>query len=213
MAELGRDIFPPGVFQAINRGNDLGPLMVSHPGIGKISFTGSTSTGKKIMQAASKTLKNITLELGGNNATIICPDVDIGKVASQVALGAFANSGQLCVASKRIFVHQDVYAPFVEAITAVVKAWKVGPASEEGVMLGPVQNEMQYNIVRGFFKDCMHNGYKFAMGGSGDLGKAKGFVIQPAILDNPPDDSRIVTEEPFGMSRSQILLAKPHTHV
>jgi acyl-CoA reductase-like NAD-dependent aldehyde dehydrogenase len=157
LVELGCDIFSPRVFQTINGGNDLGPLMVSHLGIGKISFTRSTSTGKKIVQAASKTLKNITLELGRNNATIICPDVDIGNVASQVALGAFSNSGQLCVASKRIFVHDDVYIPFLEAITAVVKAWKVGPAFEEGVMLGPVQNEIQYNNVRGFFEDCMQN--------------------------------------------------------
>ena len=83
------------------------------------------------MQAASKMLKNITLELGGNNAIIICPGVDIGKVASQVALGAYANSGQLCAASKRIFVHQDIYFSFLEVIIAIVKSWKVGPVSAE----------------------------------------------------------------------------------
>ena len=129
LAEMARDIFPPGVFQAINGDDTLGPLLVAHPGIGKISFTGSTATGKEIMESASKTLKNIMLELGGNNATIVCSDVDVAKAAPQIALGAFFNSGQVCVASKRIYVHEDIYSNFLGAITAVVKSWKVGPVS------------------------------------------------------------------------------------
>ena len=204
LAEMARGIFPPGVFQAINGDDKFGPLLVAHPGIGKISFTGSTATGKRIMESASKTLKNITLELGGNNATIVCPDVDVAKVAPQIAFGAFFNSGQVCIASKRIYVHQDIYPEFLDAITAVIKSWKVGPASQEEVMLGPVQNHAQYDIVKGFYDDCHNKGYKFATGSEGAI-NGNGYFFNPAIIDNPPDKSRIVMEEPFGMFKSKHL--------
>ena len=198
---MAMNIFPSGVFQALNGDDKLGPLLVAHPGIGKISFTGSTATGKKIMESASKTLKNITLELGGNDATVVCSDIDVAKVAPQIALGVFFNSGQMCIASKRIYVHQDIYAEFLEAITAVVKSWKVGPASDE-VMLGPVQNRSQFEIVRGFYEDCHSKGYKFSTGSEGVI-EGNGYLFEPAIIDNPPDASRIVREEPFGMSTSR----------
>jgi acyl-CoA reductase-like NAD-dependent aldehyde dehydrogenase len=201
LAEMAKGIFPPGVFQAMNGDDKLGPLIVSHPGIGKISFTGSTATGKRIMESASKMLKNVTLELGGNNATIICPDVDIAKVVPQVAIGAFFNSGQMCVATKRIYVHEDIYSDFRDKITSIVKSWKVGPASDPEVMLGPVQNQMQYEIVQGFYEDCHRKGYKFATGSEGAV-NGKGYLFEPAIIDNPPDRSRIVMEEPFGMIKS-----------
>ncbi|KAN0110828.1 betaine aldehyde dehydrogenase 1 [Hyaloscypha variabilis] len=195
-AEMAQKYLPPGVLQALNGDDRLGPMMTEHPGIEKISFTGSIATGKRVMMSAAKTLKRVTLELGGNSACIVCPDVDVQKVAPLVALGAFFNSGQLCVASKRLYVHTDIYKEFQEAILNVVKGWKVGPAGEPGMMLGPVQNEMQYNIVKGFFEDCAVNGYQFALGG--EIGDAGGFSVQPAIIDNPPHSSRIVAEEPFG---------------
>ncbi|KAH6664559.1 betaine aldehyde dehydrogenase 1 [Halenospora varia] len=195
--EMVQQYLPPGVLQALNGDDRLGPMMTEHPGIDKISFTGSTATGKRVLQAAGKTLKRVTLELGGNSACIICPDVDVVKVAPLVALGAFFNSGQLCVASKRLFVHESIYQEMLEELTNVVKGWKVGGTAEEGVMLGPVQNEMQYNIVKGFFEDCAVNGYEFAIGGKA-VGNESGFVIQPAIINNPPSHSRIVKEEPFG---------------
>ncbi|KAM6524522.1 hypothetical protein FALCPG4_010132 [Fusarium falciforme] len=156
--------------------------MCNHPAIQKISFTGSTATGKKIMANASSGLKNITLELGGNSASIIFPDVDIDIVAPQVALGSFFNSGQLCVASKRVYVHKDIYDDFLRKMVEVVKSWKVGfPSTPGGVMLGPVQNEMQYNVVRSILKDSIDKGYRFALGGQ-----------------LPADDSLVVKAEAFG---------------
>jgi acyl-CoA reductase-like NAD-dependent aldehyde dehydrogenase len=172
-------------------------VMTEHSGIDKISFTGSTVTGKRVLRAASKILKRVTLELGGNSACIVCPDVDVAKVAPLVALGAFFNSGQLCVASKRLFVHESIYQEMLEELTKVVKGWKVGGTAEEGVMLGPVQNEMQYNIVKGLFEECAVNGYEFAIGENA-VGNENGFVIQPSIINNPPSSSRIVKEVPFG---------------
>jgi acyl-CoA reductase-like NAD-dependent aldehyde dehydrogenase len=197
--EMVQEFVAPGVLQGMNGDDKFGPLMTEHPGIAKISFTGSIATGKRVMMSAARTLKRVTLELGGNSACIICPDVDVSKIAPQIALGAFYNSGQLCVASKRIYVHKDIYNELKEALVKVMQEWKTGPTSLEGVMFGPVQNEMQYNIVKGIFEDCAANGYTFALG-SGEVKGQEGFVIQPAIIDNPPDDSRIVKEEPFGAS-------------
>ncbi len=104
---------------------------------------------------------------------------------------------KVCVATKRIYIHESIYEPFVEAMVAATKHFKVGRNDEEGVMLGPIQNSMQYEKVKGYFEDTKKNGYKFAAG-SPEIAPSKGYFIQPAIIDNPPEDSRIVTEEPFG---------------
>ncbi|KAL3426725.1 aldehyde dehydrogenase [Phlyctema vagabunda] len=196
--EIAQNFLPPGVLQTLNGDDKLGPLMTEHPGIDMISFTGSTATGRRVMMSASKTLKHVTLELGGNSASIICPDVDIMTVAGQVAVGTFFNSGQLCVASKRLYVHQDIYEQFLVAIAQIVKSWKVGPASVQGTVLGPVQNQMQYKVVKSILEDSLANDHKFILGGASSLSSQKGFTIQPAIVENPPHTSRIVTEEQFG---------------
>ncbi|KAM5343922.1 hypothetical protein ACJ41O_012459 [Fusarium nematophilum] len=195
--EIVHHVFPSGVLQAMHGDDDLGPMICNHPDIEKISFTGSTATGKKIMAAASKNLKNITLELGGNSASIVCKDVDVDVVAPQVTLGSFFNSGQLCVASKRLYVHKDIYNAFLKKLVDVVASWKVGPPSCEGVMLGPVQNEMQHNIVKSFIQDTASRGYKFALGGSHATDESS-FIIQPCIVDNPPNESLVIKGEAFG---------------
>lgn len=111
-------------------------------------------------------------------------------------MGAFFNSGQVCVATKRIYIAEEIYKPFVEALVAVTATLKVGSPDEQ-VMLGPIQNDMQYQRVKGFFGDAKSKGYKFAAG-TADVLESKGYFIQPAIIDNPPNDSRIIVEEPFG---------------
>lgn len=194
--ELVQPVLPPGVLQALNGQNELGPWMVEHPGIPKISVTGSTKTGKKIMEVGSNLLKRVTLELGGNDASIICKDIDIAKVAPQVAIGAFFNSGQLCVASKRIYVHEAIYEEFLQALVDFVKGWKVGAPTEDNVTIGPVQNKAQYDIVKEFINDSRKQGHKFALGG--DLIPGGGYFVQPTIIDNPPENSRVVAEEVFG---------------
>ncbi|KAK6069213.1 aldehyde dehydrogenase [Seiridium cupressi] len=197
--EFVQDVFPPGVLQALNGDASLGPLLCAHPGIGKISFTGSTATGKKILTTAAQTMKRVTLELGGNNASIICPDVDPLIVAPQVATGSFFNSGQLCVASKRLYVHEDIYDQFLEVMVQTVQKWKVASTStlEDRIMLGPIQNEMQYNIVKQFFQHSIDNEHHFAVGGAFPE-SSDNFIIQPTIVDNPPDDALVVTGEAFG---------------
>lgn len=197
MVEIAQQVFPPGLVQVLGGENNLGPMLVDHPDIQKISFTGSVATGKHIQAAAAKTMKRVTLEAGGNDASIVLPDAPIEKVAPLVAMGAFFNTAQVCVASKRIYVHRSIYDKFLPAFIDATKTLKVGSSEEEGVMLGPIQNEMQYEKVKTFFADSKAKGYKVAYG-SLDVPESKGYFIHPTIIDNPPDDSKVVAEEAFG---------------
>ncbi|KAK3645392.1 hypothetical protein LTR56_009119 [Elasticomyces elasticus] len=196
IVELAQEIFAPGVVQAVGGDDKLGPMLTTHPGVAKISFTGSIATGKKVMAAASGTLKRVTLELGGNDASIVLPDVDIKKVAPELVMGAFQNSGQVCVATKRIYIHEDIYDEMLKEMVNFTKTIKVGDPSS-GSLLGPIQNKMQYEKVKTFFEDSKSHGYKFAVG-EPEVSRSKGYFVQPTIIDNPPNDSRIIQEEPFG---------------
>ncbi|KAK1984930.1 aldehyde dehydrogenase [Colletotrichum cereale] len=196
LVELAQQFFPPGVVQSLSGDDDLGPWLTSHPGIDKISFTGSTTTGKLVMQSASKTLKRVTLELGGNDPAIVFPDVDIDKVAEKVAFFAFLNSGQICLNLKRIYVHETIFDRFKESLVKHVKGYKLGDGSQQGVTHGPLQNSMQYERVKTFFSDIKSQGWKVAVGG--EINTSQGYFITPTIIDRPPEKSRIVVEEPFG---------------
>ncbi|GFF92920.1 aldehyde dehydrogenase [Aspergillus udagawae] len=205
--ELAQSIFPPGVLQVLADDGHLGPLLVEHPGIAHISFTGSTPTGKKIMESAAKTLKKVTLELGGNDAAIILPDVDIEKVAPQVAMGAWWNSGQSCIAIKRVYIHESIYERFLRALVEFTRSHiTVGCSSVDGAtMLGPIQNKMQYQKLRDLIEDCRREGCNFSLDqpltAQEELARQSlesGFFLWPIIVDNPPADSPLVTEEQFG---------------
>jgi acyl-CoA reductase-like NAD-dependent aldehyde dehydrogenase len=196
IVELAQQFFPPGVVQGLSGDDNLGPWITAHPGIDKISFTGSTATGKKVMESASKTLKRITLELGGNDPAIICKDVDISVVAPKIAQLAFLNSGQICVALKRVYIHESIYSEFRATMVEATKKMQVGDGFADGVFLGPIQNEMQYNRVRGFFDDIEKQGQQVAVGGTFE--DSQGYFMKPTIIDNPSETSRLVLEEPFG---------------
>ncbi|OCK78338.1 aldehyde dehydrogenase [Lepidopterella palustris CBS 459.81] len=198
IVELAQNFFPPGVIQVLSGDDNLGPWLTAHAGIDKISFTGSTATGKRVMESASKNLTRVTLELGGNDPAIVCSDVDIATVAPQIAAMAFMNSGQICIAIKRIYVHRDIYIPFRDAFVECVKAFKVGNGFDKDVFLGPVQNKLQYDRVKTFLNDINSSAQNVATGGQIIGTEATGLFIQPTVVDNPPDDSKIVIEEPFG---------------
>jgi acyl-CoA reductase-like NAD-dependent aldehyde dehydrogenase len=142
--ELLQRVLPPGVVNVVSGGDDLGPWMSSHPGIDKISFTGSTVTGKKVMMSAASNLKRLTLELGGNDAAIVLPDVHVEKIVPELFWAAFRNTGQVCVAAKRLFVHSAIYDAVAEGLVAYSRRVKIGDGSEPGVELGPIQNRRQY---------------------------------------------------------------------
>ncbi|HEY2658345.1 MAG TPA: aldehyde dehydrogenase family protein [Caulobacteraceae bacterium] len=197
MGELARELLPPGVLNVIAGGDELGPWLTSHAGIDKIAFTGSTATGKKVMETASRDLKRVTLELGGNDAAIVMPDVDLETIAPQLFWSAFTNNAQLCVASKRMYVHADIYARFKTALVDYAKTVKVGDGAEQGAQLGPVQNRAQYDRVIELLDDAKAAGLTFLMGGDPDRA-APGYFVPITIIDNPPDDARVVREEAFG---------------
>jgi len=197
VGELWKDLVPPGVLNVVTGGDELGKWMTAHPGIAKIAFTGHTETGKHVMRSAAGTLKRITLELGGNDPAIVLPDVDPKAIAPQLFWAAFLNNAQFCNATKRLYVHEDIYDAVLDALVEFIKTQKVGDGSEADTALGPIQNLPQYEKVAEFFDDCRRNGHRFAVGGDIDR-NAAGWFIPVTLVDNPPDDSRIVVEEPFG---------------
>ncbi len=197
LAELIKDVAPAGVVNILTGEDSLGPLITGHPDIDKITFTGSTATGKKIMEGASKDLKRITLELGGNDASIVLPDANVEKVAEQLFWSSFTNAGQICVAAKRIYIHEDIYDELSAAIAEYAKHVKVGDGAQQGTAVGPIQNKKQYDRVLELVQDAKDNGYKFLVGGDHDP-DVPGYYMPITILDNPPEDARIVAEEQFG---------------
>lgn len=197
LGEVCREVLPPGLFNVVCGGDELGKWMTAHPGIAKIAFTGHTETGKSVMRSAAGTLKRITLELGGNDPAIVLPDVDPKAIAPQLFWAAFQNSAQFCNAAKRLYVHEAVYDDVLRELVAFARTQKIGNGAEPDTSLGPIQNEPQYRKLSEYFDDCKRNGYRFALGGEIDA-NAPGWFVPVTIVDNPPEQSRIVAEEPFG---------------
>lgn len=196
IAELLRDVLPEGVLNVITGGDNLGPMMTSHPGFAKISFTGSTATGKRVMESASKDLKRLTLELGGNDAAIVLPDVDVNEIAEKIFFGAFFNASQICIATKRLYVHEDVYEPLKDKLLEIARATKVGNGLEAGIGMGPIQNKRQYDRVMNLLDDAKQSGLSLEYGS--EVPEGDGYFVPITIVDNPPEDSRVVQEEAFG---------------
>jgi aldehyde dehydrogenase (NAD+) len=196
LGELAREFLPPGVLNVISGGDDLGPWMTNHPGFNKISFTGSTQTGRRVMESAGRNLTHVTLELGGNDAAIVLPDADIPAVVKSLFWSAFVNSGQLCIATKRVYAHEDVYDELKDALVAFARTVEVGDGAKEGVALGPINNRPQYERVADLLADSKAQGHRFLCGGTPIEGE--GYFLPVTLIDNPPEDSRIVREEQFG---------------
>lgn len=196
LGELLTDVLPVGVLNVISGGDSLGPWITQHPGIDKVSFTGSTATGKRVMESAATNLKRITLELGGNDPAIVMPDVDVDAVAEDLFWAAFRNTGQICIATKRLYVHEDIYDRLKIALAAYAKRVEIGDGTHQGVKLGPVQNRLQFDRVCSLIADSKANGHTFLLGG--DVPNVPGYFIPVTIVDNPPEDSRVVQEEAFG---------------
>ncbi|WP_332769082.1 aldehyde dehydrogenase family protein [Phenylobacterium sp.] len=194
-AELVKDMVPPGVLNVIADANDLGGALTAHPDVNKISFTGSTETGKKVMAGAADALKRITLELGGNDAAIVLGDVNPEATAGKIFSAAFQNSGQVCIAVKRAYVHESIYDAVCDELARLADAAVVGEGLQQGVQMGPLQNKMQYEKVLGVIEDARKTG-KIIAGGLAPEGK--GYFIRPTIVRDITDGTRLVDEEQFG---------------
>ncbi|MEN8159416.1 MAG: aldehyde dehydrogenase family protein [Myxococcota bacterium] len=191
-----RDVLPPGVLNVISGGDELGAWMTSHPVPRKISFTGSTATGKKVAASAAPDLKRLTLELGGNDAAIVLDDVEVDAIAEKLFWGAFQNCGQVCSAIKRVYVPEKLYTPIVDRLATLAGGVKVGDGFEEGVELGPLNNRPQFERVTELVDEARRSGARIAAGGAPVGGK--GYFYQPTVLADVAEGVRIVDEEQFG---------------
>jgi acyl-CoA reductase-like NAD-dependent aldehyde dehydrogenase len=196
LGELLKDVFPAGVINVLAGGDALGQWMTEHADIDKISFTGSVATGKKVLAAAAGTLKRVTLELGGNDPAIIMEDVDPKAIAKKVFFASFVNSGQVCMAIKRIYAHEKIYDALCAALVEEAGKAKVGNGLDPETTLGPLQNKMQYDKVCDVIRDTKASGAKFLTGG--EIPDGPGYFIPPTLVTDVAEDSRLVREEQFG---------------
>ena len=196
LGEILNEVLPPGVINIVTGDGALGATLSTHPEVRKISFTGSVATGKKIMQYAADDLKRVTLELGGNDPAIVLDDVDPDAVLDGLFWGAFQNSGQVCTAIKRLYVHEKVYDPIVAGLVERAKGVKVGPASAVDSQLGPINNKMQFEKVVGLVEDARRSGGQILSGGAPLAGN--GYFLPPTLVTGLGAGARLVDEEQFG---------------
>jgi len=196
LGELAQTILPAGVLNVVSGSDALGPWLTAHPGIDKIAFTGSTATGKRVMASAADTLKRLTLELGGNDPAIVMHDVAPETIAPKLFWAAFGNAGQVCLATKRLYVHADIYEAVRDALVAFAARVRIGPGIDPASEMGPVNNRPQHRRLIDLIGQSHAAGHRFACGGT--VPDVPGYCLPPAILDNPPEDAAIVQEEQFG---------------
>jgi acyl-CoA reductase-like NAD-dependent aldehyde dehydrogenase len=193
--EICADLLPPGVLNVIVDQNDLGGALTQHPDVAKVAFTGSTATGKKVMASVAGTIKRLTLELGGNDAAIVLDDVNVKEVAAKIFQGAMMNSGQVCLAIKRVYVPDALYDAMCAELAELANAAVVGDGLDAATQMGPIQNKAQFEKVKEFLEDGRANGKIIAGGKALDR---DGYFIAPTIVRDIPDQSRLVREEQFG---------------
>jgi phenylacetaldehyde dehydrogenase len=198
LAELAIEAgIPAGVFNVVTGlGHTAGHWLASHPDVDKVAFTGSTATGKKIVESAVGNLKKVTLELGGKSPNIIFPDADMEKAIPASAMGIFWNTGQVCTAASRMFAHETVYDQVIDGIANVAKTLKVGPGRDMETLLGPVVSETQLSRVQGYIESGRQEGGEIVCGGNrvGD----EGYFVAPTIIADVKPDMKVVREEIFG---------------
>ncbi|HVW19497.1 MAG TPA: aldehyde dehydrogenase family protein [Solirubrobacteraceae bacterium] len=192
---------PPGVLNVVSGTDDvLGPVLIQDPDVNKISFTGSVRAGKLIAGMAAEGLKRVSLELGGNDPAVFLEDADLGGDAfHRIDLGAFLTTGQVCMAAKRVYVHESRYDELVEGLSAELAKHRLGRGQAEGTTMGPLNSARQKEIVEELVADARANGAEVREFGEGDEAElAKGNFLKPSIVLKPAQDSRIVQEEQFG---------------
>jgi acyl-CoA reductase-like NAD-dependent aldehyde dehydrogenase len=197
--EVGRllaDVFPAGVLNVIAGRDPLGAKLTAHPAIRKISFTGSTATGRRVAAAAAADLKRVTLELGGNDPAIVLDDADPEDVAAGIFVSAMTNSGQICVAVKRVYVPRAMHGDLVDALAAQADNVRLGDGLHEGVTHGPINNRPQFERVRGLVESALRSGARTVTGG--DAVDGGGYFFPPTILTDVDEQMEVVAEEQFG---------------
>lgn len=196
---------PAGVLNcATGPGGDLGTALIGHPDVRRVALTGSSETGKKVMEIAGPDFKRITLELGGSDPMIVCPDADIAKAVNGAMIGRFWNAGQACLAVKRLYLFEEVYDEFLEKLIAKVGRYEPGDgmqrAEKPRIRMGPLHTAYQREEIEEQLQDAVNKGAEVLVGGKrpDNDGLNNGFYFEPAVVANVSEDSKLVREEVFG---------------
>jgi phenylacetaldehyde dehydrogenase len=189
--------FPPGVVNILTGlGETAGAALVAHPGVDKIAFTGSTEVGKLINKSATDTLKRVSLELGGKSPVIVLPDADVDAVIGGAAMAIFFNSGQVCTAGSRLYVHSKIFDRVVEGLSAAASGIRLGPGLDQATQMGPLVSKEQQERVLGFIESGRKQGAAVLTGGEAPA--HPGYFVKPTVLVNVRPEMRVVREEIFG---------------
>ena len=197
LLEVVNSVLPEGVLQVVSGAGEVGAALTTHEGVDKIMFTGSTATGKKIVEASADNLTRLTLELGGNDAGIVLDDADPKGIAGDLFWGAFINTGQTCAAMKRVYVPESLYDAVCEALVEVAKASPMGVGLEEENVLGPLQNKQQFDIVDKLVNAAKDSGARVLLGADPDY-DAPGYFYPTTLVADIDPDNPLVVEEQFG---------------
>lgn len=197
LAELALEAgFPPGVLNVLCGAGETGAALVAHPGVNKISFTGSTATGQAIARSAVDNLTRTTLELGGKSPLIILEDADVQQAAFGAAMGIFFNQGQVCTAGSRIYVQRKNFEAVTHEIARIAEGMKIGSGFDPSAQLGPVVSKRHFERVMGYLDSARAEGATALTGGA--RSGACGYFVQPTVLVNTAPEMRVVREEIFG---------------
>jgi succinate-semialdehyde dehydrogenase/glutarate-semialdehyde dehydrogenase len=196
---------PPGVLQCVTGpGGTLGNELISHPQVRRVALTGSSDTGRRVMEVAGPKFKRVTLELGGSDPMIVCPDADMRKAVNGAMIGRFWNAGQACLAVKRLYLFEEIYDEFLDTLVAKVKRYEPGDglvkAERPRIRMGPLHTESQRVEIEEQLADAVEKGAEVLVGGDipEGVGLDRGYFYNPAVVANVSEDSRLVTEEVFG---------------
>jgi aldehyde dehydrogenase (NAD+) len=202
IAEYGQKAgLPDGALNVITgSGAVAGRALVSNPRIDGITFTGSTETGKQVMEAAAKNVTPVLLELGGKNPNIVFPDADFDKAVQMAKVAIFTNAGQMCWAGSRLFLHKDIYGKFVAELKRQTEAMKIGPGLDEKTELGPMASKEQRESVLDYIRSGQEDGAELITGGSvpQEAALRNGYFIKPTIFTKVTTEMKIGSEEIFG---------------
>src|ERR1700738_4040784 len=198
LAEMLDEIdLPEGVVSIIPGGRETGEALVRHRGVDKISFTGSSATGRRIAAICGEQLKRVSLELGGKSAAIILDDADIGHTVKSLKMASLMNNGQACVAQPRILVSERRHDEVVDALADMMSRLQVGDPSDEATDVGPLVAQRQQHRVQDFIRSGVKEGARIVLGGE-DAPSERGWYVRPTLFAGATNDMRIAREEIFG---------------
>jgi succinate-semialdehyde dehydrogenase/glutarate-semialdehyde dehydrogenase len=202
VAELMQEAeLPPGVLNVVTGpGKEVGEALATHPDVRRVALTGSTETGRRMMEIAAPKFKRVSAELGGSDPVIVFPDADVDAAVRGINIGRFFNAGQACLAAKRVYVFDEIYDEFMEGLTKRVSRYELGDGMEKAekpkIRMGPLNAARHRDVLADQLQDAVDRGAKVAVGGNGHDGK--GYFFEPTVIEDAPHDSRVVREETFG---------------